>query len=35
VRTETVVFLTPRIVSGDESFLLEKDSPKPIKGVRK
>jgi len=34
VRTETVVFLTPRIVTGEEGFLLEKDSPKPIKGVR-
>ena len=33
-RTETVVFMTPRIVTGDKSFLLEKDSPKPSKGVR-
>ncbi len=35
VRTETVVFLTPRIVAGDETFLLEKDLPKPSKGLRK
>ncbi len=34
VRTETIVFITPRIVSGDKTFLLEKDNPKPIKGVR-
>ncbi|MBN2453762.1 MAG: hypothetical protein JXB40_05850 [Candidatus Omnitrophica bacterium] len=34
VRTETVVFLTPRIVSGDNTFLLEKDMPKPSKGIR-
>ncbi|MBL7158518.1 MAG: hypothetical protein ISS91_03325 [Candidatus Omnitrophica bacterium] len=33
-RTETVVFMTPRIVTGEKSFLLEKDSPKPTKGVR-
>jgi len=35
IRTETVVFLTPRIVSGDDTFLLEKDMPKPSKGIRK
>ncbi|MFH0983899.1 MAG: secretin N-terminal domain-containing protein [Candidatus Omnitrophota bacterium] len=34
-RTETIVFLTPRIVTGEESFLLEKDRPKPLKGIRK
>ena len=34
-RTETVVFLTPRIISGHESFLLERDMPKEIKGIRK
>ena len=33
-RTETIVFLTPRIVKGDESFLLMKDMAKPTKGVR-
>ena len=33
-RTETVVFLTPRIVNGDQSFLLERDSPKENKGIR-
>ena len=33
-RTETIVFLTPRIVGGDEAFLLKKDMPKPTKGVR-
>jgi general secretion pathway protein D len=35
VRTETVVFLTPRIVTGDDTFLLEKDMPKPSRGIRK
>lgn len=35
VRTETVVFLTPRIVTGDDTFLLEKDMPKPSRGLRK
>ncbi|MFH1189708.1 MAG: secretin N-terminal domain-containing protein [Candidatus Omnitrophota bacterium] len=35
VRTETVVFITPRIVTGDVTFLLEKDMPKPSKGIRK
>ena len=34
-RTETIVFLTPRIISGDESFLLERDMAKKIKGIRK
>ena len=34
VRTETVVFLTPRIVTGDATFLLEKDLPKPSRGLR-
>lgn len=34
-RTETVVFLTPRIVTGDVTFLLEKDMPKPSRGIRK
>jgi len=33
-RTETVIFLTPRIVSGEKPFLLKKDMPKCIKGVR-
>lgn len=33
-RTETVVFLTPKIVEGDKLFLLEKDMPKPIKEIR-
>ncbi len=33
-RTETVVFLTPRIVTGEKFFLLEKDMPKPIRGIR-
>ena len=33
-RTETVVFLTPRIVTGDKFFLLEKDMPKPMRGIR-
>ncbi|HQP09946.1 MAG TPA: secretin N-terminal domain-containing protein [Candidatus Omnitrophota bacterium] len=34
-RTETVVFLTPRIITGDESFLLERDMKKEPKGLRK
>ncbi|MCK5014696.1 MAG: type II secretion system protein GspD [Candidatus Omnitrophica bacterium] len=34
-RTETIVFLTPRIISGDESFLLERDMVKDMKGIRK
>ena len=33
-RTETVVFLTPRIVTGDSTFLLEKDLPKPSRPIR-
>jgi len=33
-RTETIIFLTPRIVSGDEAFLLKRDMPKEIKGIR-
>jgi type II secretory pathway component GspD/PulD (secretin) len=34
-RTETIVFLTPRIITGDESYLLERDARKEIKGLRK
>jgi type II secretory pathway component GspD/PulD (secretin) len=34
-RTETVVFLTPRIITGDESFLLERDMQKEMKGIRR
>lgn len=34
-RTETIIFLTPKIVSGDEPFLLERNMPKEIKGIRK
>jgi len=33
-RTETIVFLTPRIVGGDQSILLKRDMPKELKGVR-
>ena len=33
-RTETIVFLTPRIISGDESYLLQRDMEKAIKGIR-
>jgi type II secretory pathway component GspD/PulD (secretin) len=33
-RTETIVFLTPRIVTGDKSFLLLRDMAKEIKGIR-
>ncbi|HOX09057.1 MAG TPA: type II and III secretion system protein, partial [Candidatus Omnitrophota bacterium] len=33
-RTETVVFLTPRIVHGDQPFLMERDTAKPTKGIR-
>jgi len=33
-RTETIVFLTPRIITGDEFFLLQRDMPKPMRGVR-
>lgn len=35
IRTETIIFLTPRIVGGDKPFLMESDMPKEIKGVRK
>ena len=34
-RTETIVFLTPRIITGDESFLLDRDRAKDMKGIRK
>ena len=34
-RTETIVFLTPRIISGNESFLLKRDLQKQMKGIRK
>ena len=34
-RTETVVFLTPRIITGDEGYLLERDMSKEMKGIRK
>lgn len=34
-RTETVVFLTPRIITGDESYLLDRDLQKELKGLRK
>jgi len=34
-RTETIVFLTPRIISGDESFVLERDRAKDLKGIRR
>ncbi len=34
-RTETIVFLTPRIIRGDKKFLLERDKEKKIKGIRK
>lgn len=34
-RTETIVFLTPRIISGHETFLLQRDTPKEMKGIRK
>ncbi len=33
-RTETVVFLTPRIVHGDQPFLMERDTAKPTRGIR-
>jgi type IV pilus assembly protein PilQ len=33
-RTETVVFLTPRIVEGNKSFLYLKDLPKKSKGPK-
>lgn len=34
-RTETIVFLTPRIVSGEEEYLLERDMQKDMLGIRK
>jgi len=34
-RNETIVFLTPRLISGDESFLLEQDKAKEMKGIRR
>lgn len=34
-RTETIVFLTPRIISGDESFPLDRNRVKGMKGIRK
>lgn len=34
-RTETIVFLTPRIIGGHESFLLQRDAQKQMKGIRK
>jgi len=33
-RTETVIFLTPRIVGGEKSFSFRKDMVKPMKGMR-
>ncbi len=33
-RTETVVFLTPRIVGGDKSFMVQEETEKQIKGQR-
>ena len=33
-RTETIIFLTPRIVGGEKPFSLKKDMPKAIKGLR-
>ncbi|MDD5428343.1 MAG: secretin N-terminal domain-containing protein [Candidatus Omnitrophica bacterium] len=33
-RTETIVFLTPKLVEGDKSFLLEKELPKMSGGIR-
>ncbi len=33
-RTETVVFLTPRIVGGDKPFMAQEESQKPVKGPR-
>ena len=33
-RTETVVFLTPKVVNGDQPILLERDLPKESKGIR-
>lgn len=33
-KTETTVFLTPRIITGEEPFLMMKDMPKPMKPLR-
>lgn len=33
-RTETIVFLTPHIVSGEEEFLFDRDRTKPLAGLR-
>jgi len=33
-RTETIVFLTPTIITGEESYLLERGKQKEIKGLR-
>ena len=34
-RTETVVFLTPHIITGDKSYVLDRDKVKQPKGIRK
>jgi len=34
-RTETIIFITPKIVTGEEPFLTRKDLPKPMKGLRR
>lgn len=34
-RTETIVFLTPRLIGGDEPFLLDREAEKQVKGLRK
>jgi len=34
-RTETIVFLTPRIITGENAYLLERDMTKEMKGPRK
>jgi len=34
-RTETIVFLTPRIITGDEPYLLDRDMIKQMKGIRR
>jgi len=33
-RTETIVFLTPNIITGESAFVLERDKEKKIKGIR-
>jgi len=33
-RTETIIFLTPRIVGGDRDVLFDQETPKPLKGIR-